>query len=316
MAALGRMVAGITHEINTPSSAISAASVNALHHVRQLLDALPAPKLAALTEEAWGHVVMLLDTMLTALDAKARRSSSEMRQEQKRLGCLLDERGIPNGDDLARQLVRLELGDRVDEVLALARIIPLQDLLPVLTHCQRVLASLVDIQISADMLLHDVRALKSYAHPRQEQAELLDVHASLNVALTVLKNPLKHGIEVEYEHGDLPLVRGYASELSHAWMNILHNAIQAIEGQGRIGIDTYATDDEVVVRIVDDGPGIPEEVQARIFDRNFTTKAPGDGSGLGLALVSEIIANHQGTITVDSRPGRTAFEVRLPRRAS
>ncbi len=313
MAVLGTMVAGIVHEINTPSSAISAASVNAIHHIQALISTLMTLETLSFTGDQLPRILTLLQKMTALLDARSRRSSAEVRDEQKRLSGILEERGIPDGADLARQLARMGLGDCLDEVLALAESCSLDDLMLVLTHCHRIVASLLDIRISADMLLHDVGALKSYAHPGQQQPELLDVHATLDVALTILKNQFTHRIQVDCQYGELPLLLGYAGELGHVWINVLQNAIQSIEGEGRIVIETVALNNgEVGIKITDTGAGIPADVQPKIFDSHFTTKTQGQGTGLGLALVKQIITKHRGTITVASRPGQTVFDVHLP----
>jgi signal transduction histidine kinase len=313
MALLGKMVAGIIHEINTPAGAINAASVNAVHHVQALLSAFMAMDELSLTGEDLHQIIMFIQKMTVMLNRpQIRRSSAEMRHEQKRLISELEQQGIQDGVELARQLARMELGEHLDEVLELAKRRSLDELLIVLTHCHRIVTSLLDIQISVGMLMHDVRALKSYAHPGQEAPELLDVHDTLDVALTILKNQLKHRIQVQYRYGDIPLIPGYASELSHVWINVLHNAIQAIEDSGVIVIETSTIDGHVGVKITDNGIGIPPEAQPKIFESDFTTKAPGQGTGLGLALANQIITKHGGTITVESQPGQTTFEVHLP----
>lgn len=313
MAFLGKMVAGIVHEINTPSSAINAASVNAVHHIQALLSAFMAMDELSLTGDDLHQIVMLIQKMTVMLNRpQIRRSSAEMRHEQKRLISELEQRGVQDGVELARQLARMELGEHLHDVLELAKTRSLDELLVVLTHSHRIVMSLLDIQISVDLLMHDVRALKSYAHPGQDTPELFDIHDTLDVALTILKNQLKHRIQVQYRYGDIPLISGYASELSHAWINVLHNAIQAIESSGMIVIETFTIDGNVGVRITDNGVGIPPEVQPQIFESHFTTKAPGQGTGLGLALVNKIITKHKGTITVNSKPGQTTFEVHLP----
>jgi signal transduction histidine kinase len=112
---------------------------------------------------------------------------------------------------------------------------------------------------------------------------------------------------------NLPRIEAYASELNQVWTNIIDNAIDAMQGSGKIILRTYASDDKVVVEIIDNGPGIPENIQARIFEPFFTTKPPGSGTGLGLHISHDIIANrHHGQLLVESKPGETKFKVILP----
>jgi len=113
---------------------------------------------------------------------------------------------------------------------------------------------------------------------------------------------------------DLPRIEAYASELNQVWTNIIDNAIDAMNGKGEIRIKTYKEDQRVIVEIVDNGPGIPEEIQPRIFEPFFTTKAPGHGTGLGLHISHDIIVNrHHGQLLVESKPGKTRFTVILPK---
>src|SRR5690606_527779 len=126
---------------------------------------------------------------------------------------------------------------------------------------------------------------------------------------------LVRGIRVTRRFGQLPRIPVYVDELNQVWTNLIHNAVQALDGAGEIAIETEADDDSVVVRVIDDGPGIEAEVMPRIFEPFFTTKPRGEGSGLGLGIARRIIdERHGGQIRVESRPGRTCFEVRLSRR--
>jgi signal transduction histidine kinase len=119
-------------------------------------------------------------------------------------------------------------------------------------------------------------------------------------------------VKREYSQ-NLPRIEAYASELNQVWTNIIDNAIDAMNGKGEIKIKTYEEDHRVVVEITDNGPGIPQEIQSRIFEPFFTTKAPGHGTGLGLHISHDIIANrHHGQILVESKPGETKFKVILP----
>jgi signal transduction histidine kinase len=140
------------------------------------------------------------------------------------------------------------------------------------------------------------------------------VHEGLDNTLVILRNKLKHGIEISRSYGeDLPRISGFGSELNQVWTNLIDNAADAMGGQGRIEIRTRRDGDWVLVEIEDDGPGIRRDIQQQVFDPFFTTKEPGKGTGLGLSTTYSIITEkHHGTIALRSEPGRTCFSVRLP----
>ena len=157
-------------------------------------------------------------------------------------------------------------------------------------------------------------ALKSYSYLGQAPLQEVALHEGLDNTLVILRHKLKRGIQVEREYcTDMPRVPAYGSELNQVWTNLLDNAVDAMDGSGRIVIRTRVERGWAVVEVEDDGPGIPEAIQARIFDPFFTTKPPGKGTGLGLSTTYSIITEkHRGQIEVESRPGFTRFTVRLP----
>jgi signal transduction histidine kinase len=130
----------------------------------------------------------------------------------------------------------------------------------------------------------------------------------------MLGNELKSGIEVVREYDrELPPISAYGSELNQGWTNLIDNAIDAMGGRGRLTIRTAGEEDSVLVEIADEGPGIPPDVQARIFEPFYTTKDVGDGTGLGLDISYRIVVqHHRGSLKVESEPGDTRFQVRLP----
>jgi len=117
-------------------------------------------------------------------------------------------------------------------------------------------------------------------------------------------------VRVDIEPG-LPLVPGNPGELNQVWANLLENAIDAVAESGHIAVSAKREGASIVVRVIDDGPGIPANVQPRIFDPFFTTKPIGQGTGLGLDISRRIVQAHAGHIAVDTRPGRTEFRVEL-----
>jgi signal transduction histidine kinase len=175
-------------------------------------------------------------------------------------------------------------------------------------------ASLLDqIESSTARISDLVRAIKEYTFMDQAPVQNVDVVKSLENTLTILNYKLKHGVAVERDYGAVPLlVNSFGSDLNQVWTNIIDNAIDAMKGEGKLRVRTYSEGDFVVVEIVDDGPGIPEEIQPRIFEPFFTTKKVGEGTGLGLDTVQRIVKKHQGSIQVESKPGKTCFQIWLP----
>jgi len=162
-----------------------------------------------------------------------------------------------------------------------------------------------------------VGALKRYSRLDEAPLERVDVHAGIEDTLIILSHQLKYGedgVTVRRSFGALPQISAYVGELNQVWTNLIHNAIQAMDGRGEILIETNVDGEkgEVEVAIQDSGPGIEADVAARIFEPFFTTKAKGEGTGLGLSISARIVEKHGGKIRVDSRPGCTRFEVRLP----
>ncbi len=167
---------------------------------------------------------------------------------------------------------------------------------------------------SATAISELVGDVKTYVYLDQAPIQDVDVHQGLESTLRILRYKMKSGIHVVRDYAeDLPRIEAYGSELNQVWTNLIDNAIDAMQGQGELVLRTCSRGDEVIVEITDSGPGIPPEIQKRIFDPFFTTKPPGVGTGLGLHTAHNIVVHrHRGAIRVESRPGETRFEVRLP----
>ena len=171
-----------------------------------------------------------------------------------------------------------------------------------------------EIMQSTGRISNLVQAVKAYSYMEKARLQEVDVHRGLNSTITLLSHKLKQGVEVTREYDqNLPHCFAHQSELNQVWTNIIDNAIEAMAGQGKIWIRTSQEYDCILVEIIDNGPGIPPDIQPQIFEPFFTTKGEGVGTGLGLDISRRIIDKvHHGSISFTSEPGKTLFQVRLP----
>jgi signal transduction histidine kinase len=227
----------------------------------------------------------------------------------------LGNRGIEEVSDLASPLVAIGLDIRaLDRLEALLGKAALPASLAWAARAQSVYALSNQIHHGSARVSEIVGALKHYSFLGQAPVQSVNLHEGIDDTLVILQGDLERGVSVRREYAsDLPPVEAHGLELNQVWTNILHNAIDAMEGAGELTIRTRRDGNEAVVEIEDNGPGIPHANQARVFDPFFTTKPPGKGTGLGLSTSYTIVKDkHSGTIAVESRPGRTVFTVRLP----
>jgi signal transduction histidine kinase len=317
MAGLGMLVAGIAHEVNSPAAAVQGL-VDALQEtVRRLSQCARELYELGLPPESVSGYFKLVDGLVPEMMSSPLSTAIEARQQVRRLKAMLaNSRG---GSEAAALLAEVgPIGERVaPELRALAaekNLMPLAGYLRELAFLARTAGT---IRTAIGAIRRIVGALKRYSRLDEAPLERVDVHAGIEDTLIILSHQLKYGedgVTVRRSFGDLPPISAYVGELNQVWTNLIHNAIQAMDGRGEILIETnvHGQSGEVEVAIQDTGPGIPSDVAARIFEPFFTTKAKGEGTGLGLSICARIVEKHGGTIRVDSRPGRTRFEVRLP----
>jgi len=165
----------------------------------------------------------------------------------------------------------------------------------------------------ADRIKRIVQGLRTFSRLDESERKTVDIHEGLDTTLALLEHDLKEGIQVHKEYGDLPHIDCFAGELNQVFMNLITNAIDATGGKGEISIQTARVDDNVRIRIIDNGRGIDPDDLKQIFDPFFTTKDVGEGTGLGLSISYGIVQDHKGQILVDSKVGEgTTFTVMLP----
>lgn len=310
MAALGNLIAGIAHEINTPLGAIQGAAGNMDKALTTVLAQLP--ELSQRLDERQQQY--LFEFLAQILQAKPSLSSREKRPLRQAVRDRLTACGIEPARSLADRLVDLGIHESVDLHLPLLKDENCDWALQLAYNLNSLSKNRRTIQLAADRAGKIVFALRSHARS-DDRSELQPVQivAGIETTLELYGNFFKKGIEVVRRYRDLPEIEGYPDELLQVWSNLIHNGIQAMGDRGTLTVSTDLDEEYVTVAVCDSGAGIEPEIQARIFEPFFTTKPQGEGSGLGLNISKKIIDKHQGKITVSSRPGQTEFTVALPR---
>ena len=313
MAALGTMSAGLAHELNNPAAAAQRSASMLLGAQAKWLYLTHQLELAAFEENLSDWVNDFIQEATRRFENPAKLDALDKIDLVDHLQEWLEMIGIESAWELAPALINF--GWNIETLDKLQSNALLQIAVQWLgTGCQ-IVQQLHEIQDSTGRISQIVRAMKSYTYLDQSPLLEVDVHEGLENTLVIMEHKLKHGVTVKRDYASgLPRIEAYASELNQVWTNIIDNAVDAMDGSGEIVIRTYEENDQVVVEIVDNGPGIPKDIQSRIYEPFFTTKPPGKGTGLGLHVTHDIVANrHQGLMLLESSPGETKFKIILPK---
>jgi signal transduction histidine kinase len=315
LATLGKLSAGMAHELNNPAAAAQrgAAQLQAtFSHLQQThlklgelnLDGSQLESLLALDALAQERAKQPMDM------ESLTRSDREFEVE-----TWLREQGVENAWDIAPTLVNLGYDcDALNTLVASFTNSQFCAVIEWLSDTHTVYSLLEEIGQGAGRISEIVKALKDYTYLDQAPIQNVNIHDGLDSTLVILRSKLGDGITVTRDYdAHLPQIQALGSELNQVWTNIIDNAIGAVNGGGQITLRTRHDDRWVIVEIEDNGPGIPDEAIPHLFNPFFTTKPPGEGTGLGLNISHNIIVQkHKGRINVHSRPGKTCFEIRLP----
>jgi signal transduction histidine kinase len=309
LAALGKLSAGLAHELNNPAAAARRAS-------DELGGAILQAQLTALEHDerfSAGERSALVAMQRESATGAANLDPLSLGDAEDDLADWLEEHGVEEPWDLAPTLAAAGIGaGRLEALAGVLEDGSLADAMGWLVATIELVGLAGEVGTSAGRISELVGAMKDYTYMDRAAVGEVDVIPGLENTLTILGHKLK-GVSVrrEYEE-DLPRIPGHGGELNQVWTNLLDNAADAVDGRGNITVKGVVEAGSIVVEVVDDGPGIPRGALKRVFEPFYTTKEVGAGTGLGLDVVRRIVRAHGGEVSVRSKPGETSFTVSLP----
>lgn len=309
MATLGQLTAGVAHEINTPLGAILSSSDNINSQLSYLITVVPGV-LGRLNESEKLFFSKLIQPNFDMHE----RSTREQRKSKRKAIAFLESNGISD-ENIADYLGGVLPDDRFEETLPYLESAQFSGMMSSANAIQGIQKNGLNIRLAVKLATKVLFALKKYTRKgSQVEMEKIDLIDNLETVLAIYKNSLRDIELVKNYTRDRLEIFGFSDELSQVWTNLIQNAVQAMERKGRLDITITDRDKDVLMSIADNGPGIPEEIRDKVFDPFVTTKKSGEGTGLGLDIVSTIINKHGGSIHFDTEIGSgTTFYVALPK---
>jgi signal transduction histidine kinase len=313
--ALGKLTAGLTHELNNPAAAAARAAAALRERFAGMRHKLALLSTGKVDGTVLRALTGLQEDLVSRIGSAAEPTALERADREDELGDWLEEHGIAGAWELAGVFVAAGLGpadlDRVAEAVDAPALEPALRWLAYTVETELLLAEIADSTTRISSL---VDAARQYSHLDRTPHQPTDLHAGLDATLVMLSAKIPAGVTVAKDYDrSLPDVPAYAGELNQVWTNLVVNALDAMDGAGTLTLRTAREGDCALVEVGDTGPGIPEDLQRRVFEPFFTTKPVGQGTGLGLDVSWRIVVNrHGGDLRVRSRPGDTRFQVLLP----
>ena len=313
--ALGKLSAGLAHELNNPAAGATRAANDLIETLKELRAADMRLCSYDLTEKQQASIAAFESKAIDHTATVEQLNSLEQSDREDEVSAWLEEHGIAEPWKLSANLVEAGIDSAALEDL-LGEIPPTAtgDVLA-RVNSQLAAAKLAsEIKTSTARISDLVGAIKEYSYMDQAKVQELDVHKGLENTLLILKFKLKKKkITLTRDYAEsLPRIKAYGSELNQVWTNLIVNAVDAMNEGGTLKVRTKREPTDIMVEIRDNGGGIPASVRSRIFEPFFTTKPVGEGTGLGLDTVARIVRKHRGNVRFESKPGDTCFQVRLP----
>lgn len=314
--ALGQLSAGLAHELNNPTAAGRRATDYLRKAVTDFRRANVKLSKLNLDLDSIRFLIQLESDLAEQAKPQEALDSLDRSDREESLAKWLEKQGVTDAWTLAPDLVDAGCTQQMLEQVA-ARL-PKESLgmaFNRLTASVTITKLVDEIESSMKKISELVRAVKDYSYMDQMPEQEVDIHDGIETTLIMLKHRIKGGVEVVRDYDrSIPRMTVRGSELNQVWTNLITNAIDAMNGKGKLRIVTQCRDKRVLVEVIDNGSGIPDDIKNRIFEPFFTTKGVNEGTGLGLDIAARVVKNHGGNIQVDSKPGNTVFSIILPLR--
>ena len=312
MVALGQLIAGVAHEVNTPLGAMKSSSGSILDSMNLLLNHLPE-LFISLTPEDKDIFFSFIDTIANQKDILSTRQE---RKVKRALAKELKNNDIENAIVITDRLIDMKCYDDMSQYYELFRHPHSHLIIETAYNISDLQFNVYNINEAIKRASKIIFALKSFArYDYSGEPVKTDIIAGIDMALTIYANKIKNGIDVVTEYNDVPVIYAYEDELNQVWTNLIFNAIQAMDYHGKLTLKVEDDDTYVVISVSDTGCGIEKELQKKVFEPFFTTKPSGEGSGLGLDIVNKIIDKHNGKIELHSEVDvGTTFKLSIPKK--
>lgn len=315
--ALGKLAAGLAHELNNPAAAAVRSSARLRDVLTERRKHVLTLRALVLSPEVRDLMFSIGESVTDCAATPGSWDALERADRESDMADWLDSVGVTS--ELAAAVA--DTGVTPDSLRPLAGLVTSETLevsLRLMVADYELLCLTRELEEASHRISDLVKAVKEYSYMDRGAFSEVDVEHDIDVTLRMFQHRLKQGVQLSRQYAqNLPKINANGSALNQIWTNLIDNALDALDAlppseSKTLSIRTCAELEGILVEIADNGPGIPEEVQRRMFEPFFTTKPVGEGTGLGLDIVLRIVRSHRGSISCESRPRRTAFQVRLP----